>query len=153
MAAGLGVANAFDTDMDPAVLAGAAGAVLLLSLALASARSAPLPFALLILVAIYSVPEGDRVIAAPLYAAALLLTAEAAYWSFDERIRVRIEPGAGRPRLLAVLAVSAAAIPASTVVLAVAKADVARSPVLTAAGAAAIVACVALLTGLARARA
>lgn len=134
------------------MLAGAAGAILLLSLAIAAARSAPIPFAVLLLGAIYTIPEGDRAIAAPIYASALLLVAELAYWSLDERVRQRVQVGAFTPRLVAILAVGAAAAPASALVLIAAEADVARSPALTAAGAAAVVACVGLLTALARIR-
>lgn len=134
------------------MLAGAAAATLLLSLALAAARSSPIPFAVLLLGAIYTIPEGDRAIAAPIYASALLLVAELAYWSLDERVRQRIQVGAFTPRLVAILAVGAAAAPASSLVLVAAEADVARSPALTAAGAAAVVACVGLLTALARIR-
>jgi hypothetical protein len=134
------------------VLAGAAAAILLLSLAIAAARSAPIPFAVLLLGAIYTIPEGDRAIAAPIYASALLLVAELAYWSLDERVRQRVQVGAFTPRLVAILAVGAAAAPASSLVLVAAEADVARSPALTAAGAAAVVACVGLLTALARIR-
>ena len=144
--------TAFDTEQHPAVWAGAAAATLLLSLALATARSAPVPFALLLLGAIYTIPDGGRAIAAPIYGSALLLTAEFAYWSLDERIRQRIQAGVFKPRLVAILAVSAAAIPASSLVVIAAEADVARSPAMTAAGAAAVVACVALLTALARFR-
>jgi hypothetical protein len=133
-------------------LAGAAAATVLLSLALAAARSAPIPFALLLLGAIYAIPEGERAIAAPVYGSALLLTAELAYWSLDERVSQRVQGGVFAPRLLAILAVSAAAIPPSALVLIAGEADVARSPALTAAAAAAIVACVALLTALARVR-
>ena len=134
------------------MLAGAAAATLLLSLALAAARSAPIPFALLLLGAIYAIPEGERAIAAPIYGSALLLTAELAYWSLDERVRQRVQAGVFAPRLLAILAVSAAAIPAGALALIAAEADVARSPAITAAGAAAVVACVALLAALARVR-
>ena len=133
-------------------MAGAAAATALLSLALAAARSAPIPFALLLLGAIYAIPEGERAIAAPIYGSALLLTAELAYWSLDERVPHRVHAGVVRQRLVAILAVSAAAIPPSALVLIAAEADVARSPALTAAAAAAIVACVALLTALARVR-
>jgi hypothetical protein len=132
------------------VFAGAAAATLLLSIALGAARFAPIPFALLLLAAIYAIPDGERAIAAPIYGSALLLTAELAYWSLDERVHHRVEPGAFTPRLLAVLAVGAGAIPASALVLLAAEADVTRSPAITAAGAAAIVACVALLAALAR---
>ena len=134
------------------MLAGAAAAILLLSLALAAARSAPIPFAVLLLGAIYTIPEGDRAIAAPIYASALLLVAELAYWSLDERVRQRVQVGTFTPRLVAMLAVAAAAAPANALVLIAAEADVARSPALTAAGAAAVVACVGLLSALARIR-
>jgi hypothetical protein len=134
------------------VLAGAAAATLLLSLALAAARSAPIPFALLLLGAIYAIPEGERGIAAPIYGSALLLTAELVYWSLDERVPARVEAGVFAPRLVAILAVSAATIPASALALIAAEAEVGRSPALTAAGAAAVAACVAVLTVLARVR-
>jgi hypothetical protein len=133
-------------------LAGAAAATVLLSLALAAARSAPIPFALLLLGAIYAIPEGERAIAAPIYGSALLLTAELAYWSLDERVRQRVQADVATPRLLAILTVTVAAIPASALVLIAADADVARSPASTAAGATAIVACIALLAALAHFR-
>jgi hypothetical protein len=150
LAAALGVTTAFDAGPQAAVLAGAAAATFLLSLALTAGRSAPIPFALLLLGAIYAIPHGDRAIPAPFYGSGLLLTAELAYWSLDERVRQRVQAGVARPRLLAILAVAAAAIPASALVLIAAEADVARSPGLTAAGAAAVVACIGLLIALAR---
>lgn len=134
------------------MLAGAAPAILLLLVALTAGRTAPIPFALLLLGAIYAIPDGDRAIAAPIYAGGLLLTAELAYWSLDERVRRRVQAGVATPRLLAILAVAAAAIPSGALVLIAAEADVSRSPVLTATGAAAIVACIGLLTALARVR-
>ena len=108
--------------------------------------------ALLLLGAIYAIPDGDRAIAAPIYGSALLLIAELTYWALDERIQQRVQAGVSRPRLLAILAVAAAAIPASGLVLIAAEADVERSPAITAAGAAAVVACVAILTAVARLR-
>ena len=134
------------------MLAGAAPAILLLLVALTAGRTAPIPFALLLLGAIYAIPDGDRVIAAPIYGGGLLLTAELAYWSLDERVRRRVQAGVATPRLLAILAVAAAAIPSGALVLIAAEADVSRSPVLTATGAAAIVSCIGLLTALARVR-
>jgi hypothetical protein len=134
------------------VLAGAALAILLLLVALTAGRTAPIPFALLLLGAIYAIPDGDRAIAAPIYGGGLLLTAELAYWSLDERVRRRVQAGVATPRLLAILAVAAAAIPSGALVLIAAEANVSRSPVLTAAGAAAIVACIGLLAALARVR-
>jgi hypothetical protein len=134
------------------VLAGAAPAILLLLVALTAGRTAPIPFALLLLGAIYAIPDGDRAIAAPIYGAGLLLTAELAYWSLEERVRRRVQAGVATPRLLAILAVAAATIPSGALVLIAAEADVSRSPVLTATGAAAIVSCIGLLTALARVR-
>lgn len=134
------------------MLAGAAPAILLLLVALTAGRTAPIPFALLLLGAIYAIPDGDRAIAAPIYGAGLLLTAELAYWSLEERVRRRVQAGVATPRLLAILAVAAAAIPSGALVLIAAEADVSRSPVLTATGAAAIVTCIGLLTALARVR-
>lgn len=134
------------------MLAGAALATFLLSLALIAGSSAPIPYALLLLGAIYAIPHGDRAIAAPIYGSALLLTAELAYWSLDERVRQRVQADIVTPRLLAILAVTVAAIPASALVLIAAEADVARSPAITAAGATAIVASVALLAALAHLR-
>lgn len=144
--------SALDTENASVVLAGAAAATLLLSLALAAARSAPIPFALVLLGAIHAIPDGERAIATPIYASALLLIAEFAYWSLDERVRLRVQAGVFTPRLFAILAVSAAAIPPSALVVVAAQADVARSPAITAAGAAAVVACIALLAALARVR-
>ena len=134
------------------MLAGAAPAILLLLVALTAGRTAPIPFALLLLGAIYTIPDGDRAIAAPIYAGGLLITAELAYWSLDERVRRRVQAGVATPRLLAILAVAAAAIPSGALVLIAAEADVSRSPAVTAAGAAAVVSCIGLLTALARVR-
>jgi hypothetical protein len=134
------------------VSAGAAAAALLVAVAVSAGRSAPIPFALVILGAIYAVPDGDRAVPAPLYGSGLLLTAELAYWSLEERVVGRVLAGAVAPRLLGILAVSVAAIPAGALVLAAADADVSRSPAVTAVGAAAVVACIGLLTALARLR-
>ena len=132
--------------------AGAAATALLVAVAVSAGRSAPIPVALVILGAIYAVPDGDRAVPAPIYGSGLLLTAELAYWSLEERVAARVLAGAVAPRLLGVLAVSVAAIPAAALVLAAADADVSRSPAVTAAGAAAVVACIGLLTALARVR-
>jgi hypothetical protein len=148
----LGVTTALDTEAKAPVLSGAVAAILLLSLALAAARSSPIPFAVLLLGAIYAIPDGERAIAAPIYGGALLLTAELAYWSLDERVHQRVQPGTFTPRLLGILAVSVGAIPLSALTLIAAEADVPRSPATTAAGAAAVVACFALLARLARVR-
>jgi hypothetical protein len=148
----LGVTTALDTGNQAAVWAGAAVATLLLSLALVGGRSAPIPLALLVLGALYAIPEGDRAVGAPFYGSGLLITAELAYWSLDERLRQRVQTDVITPRLLAILAVAAVAIVASALVMVAAEADVERSPGLTALAAAAVIACIGLLTALARIR-
>ena len=148
----LGAATALAGRTSAAALVGAALAIALLSVALTTARPGPIPFALLLLGAVYAIPDAGRAAATPVFGSALLLTAELAYWSLDERVHLRLEAGALMPRLLAILAVAAAAIPASTLVLVTAEAGVERSPATTAVGGAAIVACIALLTSLARRR-
>ena len=81
---------------------------------------------------------------------ALLLIAELAYWSLDERAAGRVEPGTATPRLLGILAVVATGVAAAALVLLASESDVARSPARTAAGVGAILACVAVLGALAR---
>jgi hypothetical protein len=118
--------------------------------ALLTGRPAPIPFVVLLLGTIHAMPPGATALATPLYGSALLLAAELAYWSLDERAPQRVEAGVARRRLLAVLGVAIAAIPSSALVLAASQAELARSPAFTAAGAAALVACIALLAVLAR---
>ena len=98
------------------------------------------------------IPDGDRSIGTVIYGGCLLLTGELAYWSIDEHGRRPVRPGVFVPRLLAILAVVAAAIPASVLVDLAAGIDIPRSQASTAAGATAIVACVALLAAMARRR-
>jgi len=124
----------------------------LLSLALLSGRATPVTLALLLLGAMYVVPEGDRAIPAPIYAGTLLLIAELSFWSLDERAPGRVEPGTALPRLLAIIATVAAAVGSGALVLLAAEPDVARSPTRTAAGIGAILAIVTILTWLARSR-
>jgi hypothetical protein len=146
----MGAVTAADVGARTSVLAVAAGATLLLSLALVSGRVTPISVALLLLGAIYVIPEGDRATPAPIYGGALLLTAELAFWSLDERAPGRVEPGTGTTRLVGVLVVMATGVAASALVLLASEADTARSPAGTAAGAGAILACIAVLTALAR---
>ena len=134
----------------PASLLAVASAAVLLAAALAAGFVTPVFVALLLLAGIYVVPEGDHSLPAPIYACALLLTAELAFWSLDERGRVRVEPGTGIPRLRGILVVTAVGVPAAWLVLLAAEADIVRSAAWTAAGAAAILACVAILAVLAR---
>jgi hypothetical protein len=124
----------------------------LLGLGLSARRSEAIPIALLLLGALHVIPDGDRSIGTVLYGSCLLLTAELAYWSIDEHGHRLVQPGVFAPRLLAILAVVAAAIPASVLVYAAAGIDIPRSQASTAAGATAIVACVALLAAMARRR-
>ena len=115
-------------------------------------RSAAIPIALLLLGALHLIPDGGRSIGTVIYGSGLLLTAELAYWSIDEHGRRPVEPGVFAPRLLAILAVVAAGIPASLLVSLAADIDISRSVASTAAGATAIVACLALLAAMARGR-
>jgi hypothetical protein len=130
----------------------AAASTLLLLLGLFTGRSVPVFLALLLLAAIYVVPEGDRAIPAPIYGGALLLIAELAFWSLDELGPGRLEPGTLTPRLVAILAVAATAVAAGALVSLAADSEVARSPALTAAGVGAILACIGVLVALVRAR-
>ena len=152
MAAGLGAAAALDAENSAPVLAGAGAAIVFLGLGLSARRSGAIPIALLLLGALHVIPDGDRSIGTVIYGSCLLLTAELAYWSIDEHGRRPVQPGVFAPRLLAILAVVAAGIPASVLVLVAADIDISRSPASTAAGATAIVACVALLAAMARRR-
>jgi hypothetical protein len=126
--------------------------MLLLAFALTAGYIAPIIAALLLLAVIYLTPDGDRATPAPVYAGALLLIAELAFWSLDERAPGRLAPGTGTPRLLAILGVVATAAAASALVHLASRSDIARTPGTTAAGVGAILACVAVLTVLARSR-
>ena len=121
-----------------------------LSLGLATQRSEAIPIALLLLGALHVIPDGDRTIGTVIYGSGLLFSAELAYWSIDEHGHRPVDAGVFAPRLLAILATVAVAIPPSVLVLVVADVDLPRSQVSTAAGATAIVACVALLAAMAR---
>jgi hypothetical protein len=134
----------------PASLLAVASATVLLAAALAAGLETPAVVALLLLGALYVVPEGDRALPAPVYAGALLLIAELAFWSLDEREPVRVESGTAVPRLRGILAFAAISVVAAWLVLLASDADIVRSPAWTAAGAAAILACLAILTALAR---
>ena len=136
-----------------ASLLAVAAATVALAAALAAGLNMPVFLALVLLGAAYVVPEGDRALPAPIYAGALLLAAELAFWSLDERGRGRVAPGTGMPRLQGILVVAAISVPAAWLVLLASDADIVRSPAWTAAGVAAILACVAILTVLARAHA
>lgn len=152
MAAALGAAAALEAESLAPALAAASAAILFLGLGLSTRRSEAIPIALLLLGALHVIPDGDRSIGTVIYAGCLLLTAELAYWSIDEHGHRPVQPGVFAPRLLAILAVVAAAIPASVLVHLAADIDIPRSQASTAAGATAIVACVVLLAAMARRR-
>jgi hypothetical protein len=136
---------AFEADPVAPVVAGAAGAVLLVSLAVVTRRAAPIPFALVLLGSLYAIPEGDRVVWAPVYGGGLLLSAELAYWSLEARVAQVVYGDVTAPRLAAVVLVSAASVPAGAPVLLAAEAGIGRSPATTAAAALAVAACAGLL--------
>jgi hypothetical protein len=77
--------------------------------------------------------------AAPLVAVALLLCAELAAWSLDERWRIAAEPAVVRRRALALGGLAAAGLLAATLVIAVAAAPAGRGLAWTTLGAAAAV--------------
>ena len=130
--------------------AAATAAALLVAAGLATGMATPLLAALVLLGAIY--PEGGQAIPAPIYAGALLLTAELAFWWLDECDAGRVEPGTGTPRLLGIVAATAAGVAAAALVLLAGELDTKRSPLATAAGVAAILGSVAVLLVLARLR-
>ena len=152
MAAALSAAAALEAESHAPVLAAAGAAIAFLGLGLSTRRPEAIPIALLLLGASHVIADGDRSIGTVIYGGCLLLTAELGYWSIDEHGRRPVQPGVFAPRLLAILAVVAAAIPASLLVHVAAGIDIPRSQASTAAGATAIVACVALLAAIARRR-
>lgn len=146
----LALQTALDADDRGATLPAAALAVVLLAGALLSARWPPIPLALLVLGGLYVLPDGDRALPSPLYASALLVIGELAFWSLDARLRLRAEPGTDAPRLVALLVVAAASVPVGALALLAGSADVDRSAALTGLGAAAIAGCVGVLLVLSR---
>ena len=152
MAVTLGAAAALQAESHAPAIAGAGAAIVILGLGISTRRSKAIPVALLLLGALHVIPGGDGSLGTVVYGSGLLLTAELAYWSLDEHGHRPVRPGVFAPRLLAILAVVAAAIPASLLVLAAAAIDIPRSQMSTAAGATAIVACIALLAAMARRR-
>jgi len=152
MAVALGAAAPLDADSRAPVLAAAGAASLILGLGLFTRRSGAIAIALLLLGALHVIPEGDRSIGTAIYGSALLLTGELAYLSIDEYGSRPVEPGVFLPRLLAILAVVAAGVPASALVLMAADVDISRSAASSAIGATAIVACVTLVAAMARRR-
>ena len=152
MAATLGAAAALETESHAPALAAAGAAIVILGLGISARRPEAIPIALLLLGALHVIPDGDRSIGTVIYGSGLLLTVELAYWSIDEHGRRPVQAGVLAPRLHAILAMVAAAIPASVLVHVAAGIDIPRAHASTAAGATAIVACVVLLAAMARRR-
>ena len=125
-------------------------AALLVAVALVTGRGTPVLGALVLLGVAYVTSDGGPAIPSPLYAGMLLLMAELAFWSLDEREAGRVEPGTGAPRLRAILAVAATGVAASALVLLASEANTERSPETTAAGVAAVLGCVGVLVALTR---
>ena len=128
----------------------ALGAALLVAVALVSGLVTPVVAALVLLGAVF--PEGGGALPAPIYAGVLLLVAELAFWSLDEREPAHAEPGTDAPRLRGILAVTAIGVAAGALVLLASEADTTRSAVATAAGVAAILGCLGVLVALASQR-
>ena len=142
-----------------AALAGAAAAGAPAAISRRAARSgragrpagARRSFAALVLLGVaYVTSDGGPAIPSPLYAGMLLLMAELAFWSLDERETGRVEPGTGAPRLRGILAVAATGVAASALVLLASEANPERSPETTAAGVVAVLGCVGVLAALTR---
>jgi hypothetical protein len=128
------------------------GSLLFVTWALVSGRVTPLAIAIGLLGAIYVIPGMDGALPAPVYAGALLLMAELAWWSIDERVPAHVERGTRARRLAALLAVVACGTAAATLVQLAANADTARSPTATAIAVGAVLACLAVVAVLGRAR-
>jgi len=125
-------------------------AALLVAVSLVTGRGTPVLGALVLLGVVYVTSDGGPAIPSPLYAGMLLLMAELAFWSLDEREAGRIEPGAGTPRLRGILAITATGVATSALVLLASAAHTGRSPETTAAGVVAVLGCVGVLLALAR---
>ena len=152
MAAGLGAAAGLDAEGRATVLAGAGAAILLLGLGLSTRRSAAIPIALLLLGALHVIPDGGLSIGTVIYGSGLLLTAELAYWSIDEHGRRPVEPGSSPRGCSRSWRWWRRGSPRACWCYLAAGVDISRSAASTAAGATAIVACVALLAAMARGR-
>ena len=120
--------------------------------ALVSGRIAPLAIAIVLLGAVYVIPGVDGALPVSIYAGALLLTAELAWWSIDERVPARVELGTRDKRLAALLAVVAGGTAAAALVQLAASTDSERSPTATTIAVAAALACLAVVALLGRAR-
>jgi hypothetical protein len=131
-------------------------ALLVLVAGLASAVSILVPGSLLLVGAVYAVQlvrdDAPADAAAPAFAAGLLVVAELAYWSLDERDRVQGERGDGLRHLAYVAALGVAAGLVGAVLLAVGDAVRTRGLGIDVAGAvaAALVLLVVVLAGRAR---
>lgn len=132
---------------------GAAGALLLgVALVRASPELVPWPPALLgVAYAIALVLRGPHVDeGAPLVAVGLLLCAELAAWSVDERLPVAVERAVNQARAVALAALAFGSLAAAALVVALAAAPAGSGLAWTVVGAGSAVAVVGLAVGLAR---
>ena len=139
-------------DQQSAGAAVAALALVLLGAGLVGRSTPALALAILALGGLYAFAEDGHAVPAALFGTGLLLTAELAFWSAAEHVRLRAEPGVAGTRLVAVLTVAAAGLAASGVVSLASGADVSRTTLLTVLGAAAAAGSAYLLAALARPR-
>jgi hypothetical protein len=119
LAAALAVAAAWS---QPALLAVGGAAVFLLIVGLAVGRTAAVPWAIAGLGVAYAATLGGDELdgRVPLYAAALLVTAELAYWSLRLRHGAQDEPGMALRRVIGLLVAAAVALVAGTMLIAIA---------------------------------
>jgi hypothetical protein len=122
------------------------------ALALGLPRLLPLPFLLLggayaVYLAVDDVPLDPT---APVLAAALLVSAELAYWSLEEREKIPGEPGEVLRRIGVLLGLGAAALVLSGALLALADVTRAKGLVIDLVGATAAGAVLALILAIAR---
>jgi hypothetical protein len=146
LAAVLAVVAALD---DPFLLALGGAAVFVLVVGIGLGRSVAVPWAIAGLGAEYalSLGNGDLDGRVPLYAVALLVTAELAYWSVRLRRSAADEPGMAQRRLIALLLGATAALVVCITLVTLARVQLGGGLLAEAAGLVASVAALALLLG------
>jgi hypothetical protein len=148
------IALAADAATGWGCLAIGATGVLVLATGLAPGWPGPIPFGLALLGAEYAVFLGVDGIAvdtrAPLVAAALLVTAELAYWSLELRAAIEEEPGAIARRVAYLTVLALLGMLLGALMLSLVDAAGGEGLWLEALGAAAALASLVLLLGLAR---
>lgn len=132
---------------DPVLLALGGAAVFVLLVGVASGRAFAIPWAIAGLGAEYAFALGDRGLdgRVPLYAVALLVTAELAYWSVQLRGAAADEPGMAQRRVIGLLLGATAALVVCTTLVTLARVQLGSGLVAEAAGLVAAVGALALL--------